>query len=139
MTESFTMRVGIDPDDLKAIKHMENPEELFDPLMTIAMYDSLDDVEYEAVQWMDDHFENPTGALSGAFTQQSADYRHGVLENAMPYAVRTNYGFNDQTDSLFRYYQFWSGIAWAQNAIVNAYDEVTINYELAIARALGDI
>lgn len=139
MADSFTMRAEIDPDDLKAIKHMENPEVILYPLLSLAMWDSLQDVEYAAVEWMDDHFENSTGALSGNFVQNVTDYRHGELTNDMPYAQRTNYGFNNQTDSLGRYYQFWAGIAWAQNAIVNAKDEVEINYQIAIAKALGRI
>ena len=83
------------------------------PYMTTAMNASLDEVEYQAQDWMDTHFENPTGHLAGAFEKHLYPPWEGELWNDEPYAQRTNYGFSDMTDSLGRYFLIWPGIAWA--------------------------
>ena len=101
------------------------------------MGESLDMVEYAAIDWMDSEFENPTGQLAGAFEKHVFGPYDAELVNDEPYAQRTNYGFNDQTDSLSRYYQFWPGIAWAENAIANAFDDVELIWQVAMDHALG--
>ena len=137
MASRFTLRAAIDPEDLARIRRMANPDITLWPHMQQAMSESLDTVELNAQLWMYDEFENPTGKLENAFTKHVYGPFEAELWNDEPYAQRTNYGFNNMTDSLGRYYRFWPGIAWAQNAVANSYDEVELIWQIAIDHALG--
>jgi hypothetical protein len=135
----FTLNVGIDPTDLVHIRNMGNPAATLFPAMEEAMHESLDEVEYQAQSWMWSHFENPTGTLENAFEKHVFGPFSAWLINDLPYAQRANYGFNDMTDSLGRYYEFWPGIAWAENAVANSYPSVELTWQIAIDKAMGRI
>jgi len=137
MSDRFTLRAEVDPDDLARIRHMEDHATNLFPYMEQAMKESLDEVEYQAQEWMWDHFENPTGQLETAFTKHPYGPFSAELWNDLPYAQRTNYGFSGMTDAIGRYYWHWPGIAWAENAIANSYPEVESIWQLMVDRALG--
>lgn len=137
MTSRFTIRAEIDRDDLAAIRAMDVFE--LEPHLRQAIVEALDVVEYEAQDWMDISFQNPTGRLAGAFQKTVYNAVEAELLNDEPYAQRTNYGFSGMTDSLGRYYPYWPGIAWAQNAVANAQADVKLIYQVAVDQALGRI
>lgn len=134
---NFTLKVGIDPADLAHIRNMANPAQTLFPFMEQAMVESLDILQVEAESWMWGHFINPQGGIEGAFEKHPYGPFSAELWNDKPYAQRTNYGFNNMTDSLGRYYQFWPGIAWAENAIANSYEDVELAWQVQMNRALG--
>lgn len=81
------------------------------PNLMVAMSQSLDWLEYKAVNYMFTHFEfNPrpsTGVLEGGFIHTitpAIDSLTGELSNPVAYAWRREEGFTGMTDSLGRTY-----------------------------------
>lgn len=136
---TFTLRVGVDPEDLMRLRSLRDPNAALFPAMQQAHADSLPVLEYQAQDWMYGHFQNPTGRLESAFTQHVYGPFSSELWNDEPYAQRRNYGFSGMTDSLGRFYAYDPGIAWAENAVANSYTEVEQIWLLAFDRALGRI
>src|SRR3989442_11638314 len=96
----FTLSVGIDPEDLKTIRNMSNPDQTLWPYYREAMGESLDELEFQAQDWMWANFKNPTGTLENAFDKNVFGPFDAELENMSPYGQRRNYGFSGMTDAL---------------------------------------
>ncbi len=137
--QAFTFQINLDPTDLAAAARIRDWPVYWLPFQQDAITESLDDLETEAQTWMWSHFQNPTGRIENAFEKDVFGPWTGQLYNGEDYAQRTNYGFNGMTDSLGRYFQFWPGIAWAENAIVEAYPQVEQNFLVAFDKAVGRI
>ena len=135
----FTLNVVLDDASILAAARMANFETLLYPNLTIAMGESLDDIEFHAQEWMYGHFMNPLGPLEEAFTKHVYGGYSAELWNDLPYAQRRNYGFSGMYDSLGRFYPYDPGIAWAENAVANSYYDVDLNFKVAVDKTIAGI
>ena len=138
-SDSFTLHVALDDATLLALAHLKDFEARSYPFLRIAMAESLDDLEYQAQEWMWAHFMNPTGPLENAWWKSVYGPWDAELENTSAYGQRRNYGFSGQTDALGRYYPHDPGIAWAENAVANSYPDVERNFQIAFDRTIAGI
>lgn len=136
---SFTLRAAFDPESMKIARRLAAWPLYFEPRMEEATKGSLDDLRFEAQDWMDTHFQNPTDEMADSLEMEVESAYSGWMGSYLPYSRRTNWGFNNMIDSLGRYYQFWPGIAWAENAIAEAFPYIQNNYELAVSQAFVDV
>jgi hypothetical protein len=139
MSSSFTLRAGFDPASMRIAQRFVTWPLFFEPRMEWATTESLDDLRVEAQNWMEAHFMNPTGDLSDSLEMEVDSPFEGWMGTYSPYGRRRNWGFSGMTDSLGRYYPLDPGIAWAENAIANAFPHIQNNYELAAIQAFQDV
>jgi hypothetical protein len=135
----MNMTIAFDAESLAKIKNLMAFEQALQGHLTVAMGQSLDDLEYEAQKWMWLSFQNPQGTLEGAFQKSVYGPYLAELSNPSDYAWRREKGFTGMTDSLGRFYALDPGIAYMLNATVNAWDDVQRNFEEALGYALGDV
>ena len=139
MSSNFTLLVALDPASVAAAARIADFEVMLLPNLKTAMSESLDELEYQAVDWMDSHFMNPTGQLESTWDKSVYGPYLAEIENTSPYGQRRNYGFSGMTDALGRYYPLDPGIAWAENAVANSYPHVTNNFLVAVDKTIAGI
>ena len=138
-SNTFTLRVALDPATLVMLSHMADWEARAIPNFVLAMGRTVDIVEGEAQAWMWSHFINPTGRLENDFTKDVFGPYDAELVNMSLYGQRRNYGFSGMTDALGRYYPSDPGIEWAENAIANSYPKVEGVWFSAIDRTIAGL
>jgi hypothetical protein len=136
MTDIF---LQFDPASVARIRKILEFDALLQVNFLEAMNTSLDWLEISAQARMWAEFQNPTGALEGAFEKTIYGWDEGELANPSPYAFRREYGFSGMTDSLGRFYAYDPGIAYMHGAIVDEYDNIQLNFQVALDKTITEM
>jgi hypothetical protein len=128
--------IDYDPASLAKIKNILGFNTALLAELEKAMADSLRDLRYHAESYMYAEFQNPEGRLEDAFEEHVYGPFTSELINPLPYAWRRNEGFTGMTDSIGRTYSYDPGIRYMQEAIDAGYDDVQLNFEVALDNAL---
>ena len=131
--------IALDPAALRRIRSLLEFEAVLSPHLIEAHKESLTDLYYQALGWMQVSFQEPTGQLEDAFEQEVFGPNISELRNPLDYAWRRERGFSGMTDSLGRFYSHDPGIAYMKTAIILGRDEVESNFTDHVQLALMEL
>lgn len=127
-------------DGLEKLQKFDNWQTVLEYWLGVAQQQSSDKLIKDAISNLKRDAKNYTGKLAGGFETEVTSYFLPIMEshvtNAIPYALRREYGFSGMTDSLGRTYENDPGYLYLTEAFHDDFDWVRAKYKWAVNKTL---
>ncbi len=128
-------------EGLEKLQKFDNWQPVLEYWLGVAQQQSLDKLTKDAKANIKEYAKHYTGNLAGGFETEVTSYflpiMSGHVTNAVPYAMRREYGFSGMTDSLGRTYNDDPGYLYLTEAFHEDFDYIRRKYKWAVNKALA--